>query len=93
MNFGTTSSLVITGGLELAGDEAGAVTEGLGVTLAQEHSDIYSDGEGGLMRAAVWEMVALGGWVPGFYRLDSSNDVVRSTDTPSKTTKKAGLNI
>lgn len=92
MNFGTTSSLVITGGLGLVGDEAGAVTEGLGVTLAQEHSDIYSDGEGGLTRAAVWETVALGGWVPGFYRLDSSNEVIRSTDTP-KTTKKAGLNI
>ena len=57
-------------------------------------SDIYSDGGGGrVMRAAVWEMATLGGWVPGFHRLDSGKEVVRSTDTPpGKTTKKTGLN-
>lgn len=72
----------------LAGGKAAAVTAGLGVSFALEHSDIYSDGEGRVPRAAAWGMFTL-----GTSGLASSNEVVRSTDTPAETTQNAGLNI
>lgn len=87
-SLGTISSLLGTGGLGLAGGKAGAVTEGLGVSLALEHSDIYSDGVGRVPRAAVWGMFTL-----GTSGLASSNEAVRSTDTPAETTQNAGLNL
>lgn len=87
-SLGTISSLLGTGGLGLTGGKAGAVTEGLGVSLALEHSDIYSDGEGRVPRAAVWGTFTL-----GTSGLASSNEAVRSRDTLAKTTQNAGLNI
>lgn len=66
----------------------------LSCTPRRADSAIYSDGERGVMGAAVWRIVTLDGRVLGFHRLASSNKVVRSTDTPpAETTKNAGLSI